>query len=53
MVKLLAETAAKINSEGVYAVSANQHPSKELDLNEKPRVSDSKIFEFTIAAETE
>ena len=42
--------SAKINSERVYVVSADQYSSMEANLNEKPRVSASKIFEFTIAA---
>jgi hypothetical protein len=41
---------AKINSERVYGVLADQCPSMELDLNEVSRVSAPRIFEFTIAA---
>ena len=41
--------AAKINSERVYGVLADQCPSMELDLNEVSRVSAPRIFEFTIA----
>ena len=41
---------AERNSERAYVVSADQHLSMELDLNKEPRVSVSKIFEFTIAA---
>ena len=40
---------AKINSERVYGVLADQCPSMELDLNEVSRVSAPRIFEFTIA----
>ncbi len=45
----LRRSAAKINSERVYGVLADQCPSMELDLNEVSRVSAPRIFEFTIA----
>ena len=45
--------AAKINSERVYGVLADQCPSMELDLNEVSRVSAPRIFEFTIAGRFE
>jgi hypothetical protein len=45
------EISAKINSERVYGVLADQCPSMELDLNEVSRVSAPRIFEFTIAEE--
>jgi hypothetical protein len=45
------DKAAKINSERVYCVSADQCPSMEVDLNEVSRGSAPRIFEFTIAAD--
>jgi hypothetical protein len=45
------EHAAIPNSERIYVVSADQAPLRELDLNDKSRVSVSENFEFGIAGE--
>lgn len=42
-------TSAKINSERVCVLSADQYPSNALSLNERPRDSDLENVEFIMA----
>jgi len=48
-VQCVSPSTAIPNSERVYVVPADQHPSAELKRNGKSRVSASEIFEFGIA----